>query len=145
MEWRRNASAPVVFTNGVFDLLHSGHLTLLEAARAEGASLIVAINSDQSVAGLGKSGDRPIIRQDDRARIVAALKVVDRVIIFDEQTPLHLIEALNPDVLVKGGDYTPDTVVGAEHVRASGGRVVIVPLLPNHSTTRILERLRGPS
>ncbi len=143
MAWRRTAPAPVVFTNGVFDLLHPGHVAVLEAARGEGASLIVAINSDRSVRDLAKGPDRPVMPEAARARVIAAFGCVDCVVLFDESTPAELIERLEPDVLVKGGDYDPDTVVGADVVRRRGGRVVIVPLVADHSTTRIVERLRA--
>ena len=145
MAWRANAPAPIVFTNGVFDLLHPGHIGVLESAAAFGASLIVAVNSDVSVRGLGKGPARPVVNQADRARMIAALACVDCVLIFDEPTPLAVVEALQPDVIVKGGDYDPSTVVGADVVRARGGRVEIVSLIPGHSTTRIVERLRGTS
>jgi len=143
--WRESAAGPVVFTNGVFDLLHAGHVTLLEQAAQHGASLIVALNSDASTRLLGKGSDRPIVGEADRARIVAALGCVDCVVIFDEPDPIALLELLHPDVLVKGGDYNPATVVGADVVRARGGRVEIIPFLPDRSTTRTLERLRAPS
>lgn len=143
--WRATAAAPVVFTNGVFDILHPGHVELLERARAEGASLIVALNSDRSVRTLGKGSDRPIVPEQARARVIAALGAVDRVVLFDEPTPAAAIARLTPDVLVKGGDYRLDQVVGAEETIARGGRVVIVPLVPGHSTTRIAEKLRDPS
>jgi rfaE bifunctional protein nucleotidyltransferase chain/domain len=143
--WRLKQSGSVVFTNGVFDLIHPGHVELLEAARNEGDRLVVGINSDQSVRGLGKGSDRPIVAQDTRARIVAALEAVDCVVIFDELTPLELVKALSPDVIVKGGDYSADAVVGASEVIAAGGRLVIVPLVENQSTTRIVERLRASS
>jgi rfaE bifunctional protein nucleotidyltransferase chain/domain len=142
-EWRRRQSGPVVFTNGVFDLLHPGHIDVLEGARAEGAQLVVGINSDASVRRLGKGPDRPIRREQERARVIAALAAVDAVVIFDEDTPSALVEALQPDVIVKGGDYAPDTVVGAEVVRARGGRVVIIPLTTGQSTTSIVERVRA--
>ncbi len=132
-----------MFTNGVFDLLHVGHIHLLESARALGGALIVGVNTDASVRRLGKGGDRPLVADHDRARILAALACVDCVVVFDDDTPAALIAALTPDVLVKGGDYAPETVVGAGEVRANGGRVVIVPLLPDQSTTRIVERLRA--
>lgn len=145
LAWRATAPAPVVFTNGVFDLIHPGHVAVLEAARAEGASLIVAINSDASARSLAKGPDRPVMPADARARVVAAFAAVDCVVVFDEPTPAAAIERLQPDVLVKGGDYDPATVVGADTVTARGGRVVIVPLVPDQSTTRIVERLRAPS
>jgi len=143
--WRREAPGPVVFTNGVFDLLHPGHVEVLERARSFGGSLIVALNTDASARRLAKGPGRPVVTDADRARVVAALACVDCVVLFDEDTPLQLIELLLPDVLVKGGDYQPDTVVGAEVVRAHGGRVEIVTLVPNHSTTQLVERLRAPS
>lgn len=135
----------MVFTNGVFDLLHVGHVALCEAARALGSSLIVAVNSDQSVRTLAKGEGRPVIPAEDRARLVAALGCVDCVVIFDEPTPRETIEALAPDVLVKGGDYRPEQVVGADIVRSRGGGVQIVPLVPNRSTSLLLERLRATS
>ncbi len=141
--WRAARGGRVVFTNGVFDLLHPGHVDVLFAARAQGDHLIVGLNSDASVRRLGKGSDRPIRPEADRAVVLAGLAAVDAVVIFDEDTPLALIEALQPDVLVKGGDYTPDTVVGADVVRARGGEVVIVPLTPGQSTTSIVQRLRA--
>ncbi len=135
----------MVCTNGVFDLLHPGHVSLLETARALGGSLLVAINDDASVRTLGKGDDRPVVPAIARARLVGALRCVDRVVLFTEPTPQRLIEALKPDVLVKGGDYTVAQVVGADVVQAHGGQVVIVPLVPDHSTTRLLERLRASS
>jgi rfaE bifunctional protein nucleotidyltransferase chain/domain len=141
--WRQTAPGPVVFTNGVFDLFHAGHVHLLESAAALGVSLIVGLNSDASTRRLGKGADRPIVPERDRARIVASLGCVDGVVLFDEDTPAALIAALRPDVLVKGGDYQADAIVGAEVVLAHGGRVVIVPLLPDRSATRLLERLRA--
>jgi rfaE bifunctional protein nucleotidyltransferase chain/domain len=133
----------VVFTNGVFDLLHAGHVSLLEQAAALGASLIVAINSDASVRRLGKGPGRPLVDEGDRATLVAALGCVDCVVLFDEEDPAMLIDALAPDVLVKGGDYRADAVVGADSVRRRGGRVEIIPLVPDRSTTTLLERLRA--
>ena len=141
--WRATVEGPVVFTNGVFDLLHVGHIEVLEAARREGAALVVGVNSDRSARDLGKESERPLVGEADRARIVGALAAVDCVVLFDEPTPLALIQALQPDVLVKGGDYSADTIVGADLVRARGGRVVIVPLLPNRSTTQLVARVRG--
>jgi D-glycero-beta-D-manno-heptose 1-phosphate adenylyltransferase len=143
--WRRSVSGPVVFTNGVFDLLHPGHVELLESARAEGAALVVGVNSDASVHRLGKGADRPLAAQYARARVLAGLAAVDCVVLFDEDTPQSLIEALAPDVLVKGADYARDAIVGADWVEARGGRVVRVPLVPGFSTTSLVERLRAPS
>lgn len=131
-----------MFTNGVFDLLHVGHVTLLEAARREGDALAVGVNSDASVRRLAKGTDRPLVPEGDRARLLAALACVDCVVLFDEDTPLALIERLRPDVLVKGSDYARDAIVGADEVEAWGGRVVRVPLVAGYSTTRLLERLR---
>jgi D-beta-D-heptose 7-phosphate kinase/D-beta-D-heptose 1-phosphate adenosyltransferase len=140
--WRATVATPLVFTNGVFDLLHAGHVALLETAATFGATLIVAINSDASVRHLGKGPDRPIVSEIDRARVVAAIGCVDCVVLFDEADPVALIEQLRPDVLVKGGDYQPGTVLGSDLVTGRGGRVEIIPLLADRSTTRILERLR---
>ena len=141
--WRERQRGPVVFTNGVFDLLHVGHVTLLEAARAEGGALVVGVNSDASVRRLGKAADRPIVPGQDRARLLAALACVDCVVLFDEETPLALIKRLRPDVLVKGADYARGAIVGADQVEGWGGRVVRVPLVPGASTTALLARLRG--
>ena len=141
--WRERQRGPVVFTNGVFDLLHVGHVALLEAARAEGGALVVGVNSDASVRRLGKAADRPIVPGQDRARLLAALACVDCVVLFDEETPLALIKRLRPDVLVKGADYARAAIVGADQVEGWGGRVVRVPLVPGASTTELLARLRG--
>ena len=141
--WRERQRGPVVFTNGVFDLLHVGHVALLEAARAEGGALVVAVNSDASVRGLEKGADRPIVPERERARLLAALACVDCVVLFDEETPLVLIERLRPDVLVKGADYARAAIVGGDQVEAWGGRVVRAPLVPGASTTALLARLRG--
>jgi len=140
--WRDAVPGRVVFTNGVFDLLHPGHVDLLTAARAAGDALIVGVNSDASVRRL-KGAERPVRGEAERALVLAALEAVDAVAIFEQDTPLELIKAVHPDVIVKGGDYTPDTVVGRREVESWGGRVVIVPLTPGHSTTAIIERLRG--
>jgi rfaE bifunctional protein nucleotidyltransferase chain/domain len=145
LAWRRAQRGRVVFTNGVFDLLHPGHLALLEAARAEGDALVVGVNSDASVRRLGKGADRPLVPEAARARLLAGFAAVDCVVLFDEDTPLALIELLTPDVLVKGADYTRDRIVGADLVEARGGRVVRVELVPDHSTTRLVERLRASS
>lgn len=144
--WRTRAAGErrtVVFTNGVFDLLHAGHIDVLRAARAEGDGLVVGLNSDASVRRLGKGPDRPVRTQAERAYVLAALEMVDAVVVFDEDTPLELVRVLAPDVIVKGGDYAPATVVGAAEVTARGGRVVIVPITPGHSTTATVEKLRG--
>ncbi|CAD7857074.1 MAG: D-glycero-beta-D-manno-heptose 1-phosphate adenylyltransferase (EC 2.7.7.70) / D-glycero-beta-D-manno-heptose-7-phosphate kinase (EC 2.7.1.167) [Olavius algarvensis Gamma 1 endosymbiont] len=132
----------VVFTNGCFDLLHVGHVTYLERARRQGRRLVVGLNTDASVRRL-KGPERPLIGQEDRARVLAALAAVDAVVLFDQDTPLALIEQLRPDVLVKGADYREDQVVGAEAVKSRGGRVVLVPLVENRSTTEIITRLNG--
>jgi len=141
VRWREAESGLVVFTNGVFDLLHTGHIDLLMAARALGDSLIVGINTDESVRRL-KGPSRPVRTEAERAYVLAALECVDAVTAFDEDTPLELVLAIRPDVLVKGGDYTPDTVVGRTEVESWGGRVHVVPLTAGHSTTRIIEALR---
>ncbi len=143
--WREAQPGIVVFTNGVFDLVHPGHVALLEAARNEGDVLIVGINSDASVRRLGKGDERPILTEGARARVVAGFESVDCVVLFDEDTPFNLIQALEPDVLVKGGDYTRATTVGADIVEARGGRVKHVDLVDGYSTTNIVERLRGTS
>jgi D-beta-D-heptose 7-phosphate kinase/D-beta-D-heptose 1-phosphate adenosyltransferase len=139
--WKANGEK-IVFTNGCFDLLHIGHITLLEQARRFGDRLIVAINSDASV-GCLKGPSRPIVSQSERARVLAALAAVDAVVIFDEPTPLDLIVAVKPDVLVKGGDYSADSVVGAKEMQALGGEVKIVPLVEGFSTTRLIEKGAG--
>ena len=134
---------PLVFTNGVFDLLHAGHVALLEAARGEGAALVVGVNSDASVRRLGKGTDRPHVPAAERARLLAGLACVDCVVIFGEDTPLELIRRLHPDVLVKGADYQRSEIVGADEVEGWGGRVVRVPLAPGLSTSELLRRLHG--
>lgn len=132
----------VVFTNGCFDLLHVGHVTYLERARRYGHRLVVGLNTDASVRRL-KGPERPLIGQDDRARVLAALAAVDAVVLFGEDTPLSLIERLRPDVLAKGADYREEQIVGAREVKSWGGRVVRVPLVENRSTTDIIERMNG--
>jgi D-beta-D-heptose 7-phosphate kinase/D-beta-D-heptose 1-phosphate adenosyltransferase len=139
--WKSNGER-VVFTNGCFDLLHMGHITVLEQARRFGDRLIVAINSDASVSGL-KGPNRPIVGQNERARVLAALAAVDAVVVFDEPTPLELIVATRPDVIVKGGDYGVETVVGASEVLSWGGQVKIVPIVEGFSTTRLIARGAG--
>ena len=143
--WRARQAGAIVFTNGVFDLLHPGHVELLEAARREGAALIVGLNSDASVRRLGKGADRPVTPEAARARVLAGLAAVDCVILFDEDTPLELITRLQPDILVKGTDYSRDAIVGADLVESRGGRVVRVPLVHGFSTSSIVERLRATS
>jgi len=132
----------VVFTNGVFDVLHRGHVDYLARAKALGDVLVVAVNTDASARRLGKGPGRPINTQDDRAYVLAGLESVDYVTWFDEDTPRELIARLLPDVLVKGGDYTRDTIAGADEVEAAGGRVETIPLVPGRSTTGIVQRIR---
>jgi len=134
---------PLVFTNGVFDVLHRGHVTYLEQARGLGASLVVAVNSDASVKALGKGDDRPINGQEDRMAVLAALAAVDLVVPFATDTPRDLIVACRPDVLVKGGDYTAETTAGAAEVIAHGGRFVAIPFAFDRSTTALVRRIRG--
>lgn len=143
--WRAEQRGPLVFTNGVFDLLHAGHVALLEAARAEGSALVIGVNTDASTRRLGKGAGRPVVDERQRARLVAALACVDCVVLFDEDTPLALIRLLRPDVLVKGADYPRAAIVGADEVESWGGRVVRVPLVPGQSTTELLARLRRDS
>ena len=128
----------------MFDLLHTGHVTLLEAARAEGDALVVGVNSDASARRLGKGADRPVVAEAQRARVVAALASVDCVVVFDEDTPLALIRRIRPDVLVKGADYQRNDIVGVDEVEGWGGRVVRVPLVKDTSTTSLLAKLRRP-
>lgn len=133
----------MVFTNGVFDILHPGHVEYLEAARGLGDALVVGVNNDASAARLNKGPGRPVLPAEARVRVIAALEAVDRVVLFDEDTPLELIQALHPDVLVKGGDYTRRTIVGADYVESYGGVVLAIALVPGYSATGIVERLRG--
>jgi rfaE bifunctional protein nucleotidyltransferase chain/domain len=142
LDWRREHRGRVVFTNGVFDLLHSGHVDLLCYARSRGDALVVGLNSDASVQRL-KGPERPLRSTGERAHVLAALECVDAVTVFDEDTPLELIQLLRPDVLVKGGDYTLESMVGAREVVAWGGEALIVPLTPGQSTTRLVQRMRG--
>lgn len=144
VRWRKAQPGRVVFTNGVFDLLHPGHVDLLTAARALGDTLIIGLNSDESVRRL-KGPARPIRSEAERAYVLAALESVDAVTTFEQDTPLDLVMALRPDVLVKGGDYTPDTIVGRREVESWGGAVHVVPLTAGQSTTRIIEALRAGS
>ncbi len=138
-EWRVSGET-IVFTNGCFDLLHVGHIALLEDCRRFGSKLILGLNSDASVCRL-KGPTRPIVSERERARVMSALAAVDAVVLFEEDTPLELIRALKPDVLVKGGDYTIETVVGHEEVLRNGGRVEIVPTVEGFSTTNIVKKL----
>jgi len=140
--WAR-AGRVVVLTNGCFDLLHTGHIALLQAARREGDLLVVALNSDRSVRGL-KGAGRPVVPELERAQVLLALETVDRVCLYDEETPLEVLLALMPDVLVKGADWPEDAIVGRAEVEAAGGRVVRVALTPGRSTSAILERIRRP-
>ncbi len=132
----------IVFTNGCFDLLHPGHIHTLEAARALGDALVVGINSDASVRKLKGTG-RPVVCEQERADILAALESVDAVVIFDDLSPREIIAALLPDVLVKGGDWADDQIIGREEVEAAGGRVASVPVVPSYSTTAILQSIRN--
>lgn len=140
---RRRAGDRIVFTNGCFDLLHPGHVRYLRAARRLGDVLVVGINSDASVRRLEKGPDRPLVPERDRAEVVAALEMVDYVCLFDEDTPYELIRVAQPDVLVKGGDWSVERIVGADLVRARGGTVKSLPLAPGYSTTALLARARA--
>ena len=137
----RASGQTIVFTNGVFDLLHVGHLRYLQQARALGDALIIGVNSDRSVRAI-KGPARPVMPENERAEILAALASVDGVVIFDEETPYELIASLQPDVLVKGADWGTDAIVGRDIVEARGGRVVRVPIEAGHSTSALLERIR---
>lgn len=137
------ASRPLVFTNGVFDVLHCGHVTCLAQARALGAALVVALNSDASVRRLGKGDDRPVNPLADRVAVMAALESVDYVTWFEEDTPLSLVESIRPDILVKGGDWPVDKIVGSGSVLARGGRVFSIPFEHERSTTTLLQRIRS--
>jgi len=141
-ESARAAGRRVVFTNGLFDLLHPGHTRYLTDARALGDALVVAVNSDRSVRAQHKGPDRPVTPEGERAELLAALSAVDAVVIFDEDTPHAIISAILPDVLVKGADWASDAIVGRDVVEARGGRVVRIPLAPGYSTTAMLERAR---
>jgi D-beta-D-heptose 7-phosphate kinase/D-beta-D-heptose 1-phosphate adenosyltransferase len=139
----RRHGRTVVFTNGVFDLLHPGHIRYLAAARQHGDALIVGLNSDVSVRRLAKGAGRPITPELERAEVLAALAAVDAVVLFDEDTPLEIVSAVQPDVLVKGADWSLDTIVGRDVVEARGGRVVRIPIAEGYSTSAIVERLRS--
>jgi rfaE bifunctional protein nucleotidyltransferase chain/domain len=143
-DWRA-AGSRVVFTNGVFDLLHRGHVEYLAEARALGHCLVVGVNSDASARRLAKGPDRPLNAAADRAAVVAALRSVDLAVVFDDDTPERLIREVRPDVLVKGGDWEPRAIVGREFVESYGGRVMSVPLRAGFSTTNLVARIRGAS
>lgn len=132
----------IVFTNGCFDIIHRGHVKYLDESRKLGDILVIGLNTDSSVKRLGKGDDRPVNNQEDRAFVLSALKPVDYVCYFDEDTPYALIKALMPDILVKGGDYTRDTIVGADIVENNGGEVVVIPLVKGKSTTSIINKMR---
>lgn len=140
---RRRAGDRIVFTNGVFDLLHPGHVRYLRAAKRLGDVLVVGINSDRSARRLGKGPARPLVPERDRAELVAGLEMVDYAVIFDQDTPYELIRAVQPDVLVKGGDWTVDRIVGADLVLARGGKVRSLRFAPGYSTTALVRRMRG--
>ena len=135
----------VVFTNGCYDLLHPGHVMLLERAKRSGDLLILALNSDRSVRTLHKGPDRPLVTDKDRATVLAGLESVDYITIFDESTPARVIDALQPDVLVKGADWSQSKIVGGTTVKRSGGRVLRIPLRKGYSTTALIERIRSRS
>lgn len=142
LAWRGGVRGAVVFTNGVFDVLHRGHVALLVAARGEGEALVVGLNSDASVRRI-KGPERPLNQERDRAYVLGALACVDAVVLFDDDTPAALVAALQPDVLVKGADYAPDEIVGADVVTARGGRVVRFPLERGFSTSGLIARVKG--
>lgn len=131
----------IVFTNGCFDIIHAGHVFYLEKARQMGDRLIVGLNSDTSVRQI-KGENRPVNDEDARAAVLAAMEFVDMVVVFAEETPLKLIEAVSPDFLIKGGDYVPEEIVGYDHVKKNGGEIITIPLLKGYSTTSTIERLR---
>ena len=138
-----NLPRPLVFTNGVFDILHRGHASYLAQARALGASLVVGVNSDASVKMLGKGDDRPINAEADRQALLAALESVDMTVLFTEQTPVNLIEKIRPDIYVKGGDYDIDTLAETHLVKSWGGKAVAIPFLYERSTTSLLGKIRS--
>jgi D-beta-D-heptose 7-phosphate kinase/D-beta-D-heptose 1-phosphate adenosyltransferase len=143
-QWRARQPGRVAFTNGVFDLLHPGHVDVLVGARRTADALVVGVNADASVRRL-KGPDRPVRSEADRCYVLAALAAVDAVVLFEQDTPLELVRHLRPDVLAKGGDYSESSIVGAVDVRGWGGDVIVIPLSPGHSTTATIRRLRGPS
>ena len=139
-KYSRPRTSPLVFTNGCFDILHRGHVEYLFAARQLGDALVVALNTDESVRRL-KGPGRPVVNEQDRAVVMAGLACVDAVVLFDEDTPRELLSVLLPDVLVKGGDYQPEQIIGKKEVEAAGGRVVVLPFLAGRSTSEILKRV----
>lgn len=141
-EWRKGITGKLVFTNGVFDILHRGHAEYLAAARRLGDALIVGVNSGASAKLLDKGPDRPYNKAEDRAYLLSQLKPVDAVVIFNQPTPAELIEHLLPDLVVKGGDYTPETVVGKVTMDRIGGEVVIIPLSRGYSTTQLVRNIK---
>lgn len=141
LDLKRQAGARIVFTNGCFDLLHVGHTRYLQAARKLGDVLVVGVNTDRSVRGLKKGAERPIVPDSQRAEVLAALACVDYVVLFDEPDPYVLIRAVQPDVLVKGGDWRPDQIVGRDIVEGRGGRVLAIPLVPGVSTTSLVQKI----
>lgn len=143
LERARRDKQRIVFTNGCFDLLHVGHTRYLKAAKALGDLLVVGVNSDASVRSLSKASDRPVVGEDQRAEVLAALACVDYVVVFPEPDPLNLITALQPDVLVKGGDWPVDRIIGREVVERRGGTVKTIALVPGMSTTALIERIRS--
>ncbi|MBN2185495.1 MAG: D-glycero-beta-D-manno-heptose 1-phosphate adenylyltransferase [Candidatus Krumholzibacteriota bacterium] len=140
-----NSDKRIVFTNGCFDILHRGHVTLLEQAKRYGDLLVVGVNSDRSVKSLGKGDLRPLVSEGDRIYILLSLRNVDFVTVFDEETPLETIEALKPDVLVKGGEYTRENIVGADFVEKTGGRVERIKMVEGFSTSNIIDKMREDS
>lgn len=141
-DYREQFNGKVVFTNGVFDILHRGHLDYLTEAREYGDALIVGVNSDISAASLNKGSGRPFNNEGDRSYLLSKLEPVDVVILFNQPTPLELIEIIQPDILVKGGDYTIDKVVGRNSVETRGGKVIIIPLTKGYSTSDLIERIK---
>jgi len=140
----REAGKKIVFTNGCFDVVHPGHVYCLYRARYEGDLLVIGLNSDESVARL-KGPSRPVFPQDERAELLSSFFFVDHIVVFDEPTPLELILEVRPQVLVKGGDYSPDTIVGRKEVEADGGRLVVIPPMPGFSSSKLIEAVAGSS
>ena len=141
--WRDMFNKKIVFTNGCFDILHKGHVDYLSAARSLGDILVVGVNSDDSVKRLGKSPERPINNESSRAYLIASLQVVDSVIVFNEDTPYELIKAVQPNILVKGGDWKPENIVGADIVKARGGQVLSIELTEGFSTTSLIQKIKS--